>query len=52
MSVMKLPILVLAITGTLWMQDLGDNFQATADSWPRTIAFYRRHLSTPALPDR
>jgi carboxymethylenebutenolidase len=31
----------------LWMQDLGNNFQATADSWPRTIAFYRQHLSTP-----
>ena len=32
----------------LWMQDLGNNFEATADSWPRTIAFYRQHLSTPA----
>ena len=32
----------------LWMQDLGDNFEATADSWPRTIAFFRRHLSMPA----
>jgi carboxymethylenebutenolidase len=31
----------------LWMQDLGDNFEATADSWPRTIAFFRRHLGTP-----
>jgi carboxymethylenebutenolidase len=34
----------------LWMQDLGNNFQATADSWPRTIAFYRLHLNTPAPP--
>lgn len=32
----------------LWMQDLGDNFEATADSWPRTLAFFRRHLSAPA----
>ena len=32
----------------LWMQDLGNNFEATADSWPRTIAFYRQHLATPA----
>lgn len=31
----------------LWMQDLGNNFEATADSWPRTIAFYRQHLATP-----
>ena len=32
----------------LWMQDLGNNFGATADAWPRTIAFFRQHLSTPA----
>jgi carboxymethylenebutenolidase len=32
----------------LWMQDLGNNFQATADSWPRTIAFFRQHLATAA----
>lgn len=32
----------------LWMQDLGNNFEATADSWPRTIAFFRSHLSAPA----
>jgi carboxymethylenebutenolidase len=32
----------------LWMQDLGNNFQATADSWPRTIAFFRQHLATGA----
>jgi carboxymethylenebutenolidase len=36
----------------LWMQDLGDNFEATADSWPRTIAFFRQHLSTPAPATR
>jgi carboxymethylenebutenolidase len=29
----------------LWMQDLGNNFQATADAWPRTIAFFRQHLA-------
>ncbi len=28
----------------LWMQDLGNNFGATADAWPRTIAFFRQHL--------
>jgi len=32
----------------LWMQDLGNNFQATADAWPRTIAFFRQHLATGA----
>jgi carboxymethylenebutenolidase len=32
----------------LWMQDLGNNFQATADAWPRTIAFFRQHLATAA----
>jgi carboxymethylenebutenolidase len=32
----------------LWMQDLGNNFAATADSWPRTIAFFRQHLATAA----
>ncbi len=32
----------------LWMQDLGKNFEATADAWPRTIAFFRRHLGMPA----
>lgn len=32
----------------LWMQDLGNNFEATADSWPRTIAFFRQHLAAPA----
>jgi carboxymethylenebutenolidase len=32
----------------LWMQDLGNNFQATVDSWHRAIAFYRQHLETPA----
>lgn len=36
----------------LWMQDLGNNFEATADSWPRTIAFFRQHLSTPAPATR
>lgn len=36
----------------LWMQDLGNNFEATADSWPRTIAFYRQHLNTPAPATR
>ena len=30
----------------LWMQDLGNNFGATADAWPRTIAFFRQHLAT------
>jgi carboxymethylenebutenolidase len=30
----------------LWMQDLGNNFGATADSWPRTIAFFRQHLAS------
>jgi carboxymethylenebutenolidase len=30
----------------LWMQDLGNNFQATADAWPRTIAFFRQHLAS------
>jgi carboxymethylenebutenolidase len=29
----------------LWMQDLGDNFAATSDAWPRTITFFRQHLS-------
>ena len=32
----------------LWMQDLGNNFGATADAWPRTIAFFRQHLATGA----
>jgi len=32
----------------LWMQDLGNNFQATADAWPRTLAFFRQHLATAA----
>ena len=36
----------------LWMQDLGDNQQATEDSWPRAIAFYRQHLNTPAPATR
>ena len=36
----------------LWMQDLGDNFEATADSWPRTITFFRQHLSAPAATSR
>jgi len=36
----------------LWMQDLGNNFQATQDSWPRTIAFFRQHLNTPAPATR
>jgi carboxymethylenebutenolidase len=36
----------------LWMQDLGNNFEATADSWPRTIAFFRTHLRTPAPATR
>ena len=36
----------------LWMQDLGNNFGATADSWPRTLAFFRQHLSTPAPATR
>jgi carboxymethylenebutenolidase len=36
----------------LWMQDLGNNFEATADSWPRAIAFYRQHLNTPAPATR
>jgi len=31
----------------LGMQDLGKNFDATADAWPRTVAFYRQHLATP-----
>jgi carboxymethylenebutenolidase len=30
----------------LWMQDLGNNFGATADAWPRTIAFFRQHLAS------
>jgi carboxymethylenebutenolidase len=29
----------------LWMQDLGDNFEATSDSWPRAVAFLRKYLS-------
>jgi carboxymethylenebutenolidase len=32
----------------LWMQDLGNNFPATADAWPRTIAFFRQHLAAAA----
>ena len=36
----------------LWMQDLGDNFLATEDSWPRALTFLRRHLSTPAPSTR
>jgi carboxymethylenebutenolidase len=36
----------------LWMQDLGNNFQATADAWPRTIAFFRQHLGAPAPSSR
>jgi carboxymethylenebutenolidase len=36
----------------LWMQDLGNNFQATQDSWPRTIAFFRQHLNPPAPATR
>jgi carboxymethylenebutenolidase len=36
----------------LWMQDLGNNFQATADAWPRAIAFFRQHLNTPAPSTR
>ena len=30
----------------LWMQDLGNNFSATADAWPRTIAFFTEHLAS------
>lgn len=36
----------------LWMQDLGNNFQATADAWPRAVAFLRQHLATPAPATR
>ena len=36
----------------LWMQDLGNNFEATVDSWSRTIRFYRQHLNTPAPAGR
>ena len=36
----------------LWMQDLGNNFDATVDSWSRTIRFYRQHLNTPAPAGR
>lgn len=36
----------------LWMQDLGNNFGATADAWPRTIAFFRQHLAAPAATSR
>lgn len=36
----------------LWMQDLGNNFQATADAWPRAVAFLRQHLGTPAPATR
>ena len=36
----------------LWMQDLGSNFQATSDAWPRAIAFFREHLSTPGPATR
>jgi carboxymethylenebutenolidase len=36
----------------LWMQDLGNNFQATADAWPRAIAFFRQHLNTAAPSTR
>lgn len=31
----------------LYRQDLGRNMQATEDSWPKAIAFFKRHLMTP-----
>jgi carboxymethylenebutenolidase len=31
----------------LYRQDLGRNTQATEDSWPKAIAFFKRHLMTP-----
>ena len=36
----------------LYRQDLGRNGAATQDSWPRTIAFFKKHLMTPATASR
>jgi dienelactone hydrolase len=30
----------------LYRQDLGRNFAATRDAWPRAMAFFKKHLMT------
>jgi dienelactone hydrolase len=32
----------------LYRQDLGRNQMATEDSWPKAMAFFKRHLMTAA----
>jgi carboxymethylenebutenolidase len=32
----------------LYRQDLGRNWAATRDAWPKAIAFFKKHLMTPA----